>query len=131
MKNKVNLIGNLGKDPEIVNLDSGVKIAKFSLVTSETYKNKQGERVSETEWHNIVIFGKLAEIVEKYVSKGSKVDVEGKIKTRSWEKDGEKKYATDIIVNELVMLDSKPSSTSEQSAAYNTSSNNEHDDLAF
>lgn len=102
--NKVILIGNLGKDPETKYLESGKQLSNFSIATSETYKNQSGEKVTDTEWHNITAFGKLSEIADKHFTKGMKVLVEGKIKTRSWEKDGEKKYATDIIMNSFEFL---------------------------
>ena len=105
--NKVILIGNLGKDPEVKTLDSGSKVANFSVATSETWTDKQGEKHEETEWHNVVLWKGLAEIAEKYLKKGSKVYIEGKIKTRTWEADGVTKYAQDIIVNNLVMLGGK------------------------
>lgn len=112
MLNKATLIGNVGADPEIKSLQSGDKVANISLATSERWKDKQtGERKEKTEWHRVVIFGKLAEVVEKYVTKGSKLYIEGKIQTRSWEQEGVKKYTTEIILNGLgdtmVMLDSK------------------------
>lgn len=100
MINKATLIGNVGNDPEIKTFDNGNKKAGFSIATSETYKNKQGEKIEETEWHTISVFGKLAEIVESYVKKGDRVYVEGKIKTRSWDdKDGNKKYMTEIVLS--------------------------------
>ena len=105
--NKHLLIGHIGNDPEMVNLENGNKIAKFSLATNETYKNKAGEKVSETDWHNVVVFGKQAEIVEKYFKKGSKMLIEGRSKTRSWETEGVKKYATDVIMNSFEFLDTK------------------------
>ena len=105
LRNKVQLIGNLGKDPEIVNLESGKTLAKFSIATNESYKNAQGEKVTDTQWHNIVAWGKTAEIVEKYVSKGKEVAIEGKLTTRSWEdKDGMKRYITEVVCSELLML---------------------------
>lgn len=105
LRNKVQLIGNLGNDPEIITLESGKKLAKFSLATNESYKNAQGEKVSQTNWHNLIAWGKTAEIVEKYVSKGKELAIEGKLTTRSWEdKDGMKRYATEVVVNELLML---------------------------
>jgi single-strand DNA-binding protein len=110
LKNKVQLIGNLGSNPEIKTLDGGKKLAKFSLATSETYRNAQGEKVKETQWHNIVAWGKVAEIVEKYLTKGSEVAVEGKLTNRSYnDKDGNKKYFTEVQVNELLMLGEKSS----------------------
>ena len=108
LRNKVQLIGNLGNDPEVITLDSGKKLAKFSIATNENYKNAQGEKVTETQWHNVVVWNKTAEIVEKYLSKGNDVAVEGKLTTRSYEdKEGVKKYITEVVVNELLMLGSK------------------------
>jgi single-strand DNA-binding protein len=105
LRNKVQLIGNLGKDPEIVNLESGKTLAKFSIATNESYKNAQGEKVTDTQWHNIVAWGKTAQIVEKYVTKGKEVAIEGKLTTRSWEdKDGMKRYITEVVCSELLML---------------------------
>jgi single-strand DNA-binding protein len=105
LRNKVQLIGNLGQDPEIVNLDNGGKLAKFSVATNEIYKNSKGEKVTDTQWHNVVAWGKTAEIVENYLTKGNEVAVEGKLVHRSYEnKEGEKRYITEIKCNELVML---------------------------
>jgi single-strand DNA-binding protein len=105
LRNKVQLIGNLGQDPEVMNLDGGSKLAKFSIATNETYKNSKGERITETQWHNIVVWGKLADVVEKFLSKGSEVAVEGKLIHRSYEtKEGEKKYVSEIKCTELLML---------------------------
>lgn len=110
--NKVILVGNLGKDPEVRTLESGAVVAKFPLATTESYRNKNGERVETTEWHNIVIWRGLAEIAEKYLRKGSRVFVEGKIRTRSWEdKDGNKKYITEIEADNMMMLDTKSTSS--------------------
>src|SRR6266850_3296120 len=109
--NRVTLVGNLGKDPEIVNSNSGTKIAKFSLATNESFKNKEGSWTERTEWHNIVVFARLADVVESYVKKGSQVYIEGKIQTRTYEKDGVTKYFTEIVGNELVLLGSKGSSS--------------------
>lgn len=108
LRNQVQLIGNLGNDPEIIKLESGKKLAKFSIATNESYQNKQGERVTETEWHNIVAWGKTADIIEKYVGKGKEVIIKGKLTTRSYEtKEGEKRYNTEIVCDELVMLGGK------------------------
>jgi len=110
LKNKVQLIGNLGSNPEIKTLDGGKKLAKFSIATNESYRNANGEKVTETQWHNLVAWGKLAEIIEKYITKGSEVAVEGKLTYRTYnDKDGVKKYFTEIQVNELLMLGEKPS----------------------
>ncbi|WP_047415758.1 single-stranded DNA-binding protein [Cellulophaga sp. Hel_I_12] len=103
--NSVQLIGNLGNDPEIVNLDGGSKLAKFSIATSESYKNAQGEKVEGTQWHNIVAWGKTAEIVENYLTKEKQIAIEGKLVHRSYEtKEGEKRYITEIKCNKLMML---------------------------
>jgi single-strand DNA-binding protein len=112
--NKVILVGNLGKDPEVKYLDSGVAVANFSLATSESYKNKEGERVNQTEWHNIVLWRGLAEVAEKWLKKGSSVYIEGKIKTRKWEdKDGNTRYNTEILADNMTMLGSKSTSKPE------------------
>ncbi len=108
LKNKVQLIGNLGNAPEIKTLESGKKLARFSMATSETYRNAKGEKVTETQWHNLVAWGKLAEIAEKFLTKGKEVAIEGKIINRSYNnKEGEKKYITEIQVNDLLMLGSR------------------------
>jgi single-strand DNA-binding protein len=105
LRNRVQLIGNLGNDPEIINLDGGAKLAKFAIATNETYKNAKGEKVTDTQWHNVVAWGKTAEIVENYLNKGKEVAIEGKLTTRSYEtKEGEKRYVTEIRCNELLML---------------------------
>jgi len=99
------LVGNLGKDPEVRSLDAGRKVANFSLATTETYKNKNGERVEQTEWHNVVYYGPVAEVIEKYLRKGSQIYVEGKIRTRSYDdKEGIKRYITEIIGDTMTML---------------------------
>lgn len=108
LRNKVQLIGNLGNDPEIITMDSGKKLAKFSIATNESYKNAQGEKVVDTQWHNIIAWGKTAEIIESYVSKGKEVAIEGKLTNRSWEdKEGNKRYTTEVVCNELLMLGNK------------------------
>ena len=106
--NKVMLIGNLGKDPESREMGDGTKMAKFPIATTETYKNRQGEKVSNTEWHNIVLWRGLAEVAINWLKKGDSVYIEGKLKTRSWEDEsGVKKYATDIQADNLSMLGSR------------------------
>ena len=108
LKNKVQLIGNLGNDPEVITLDSGKKRAKFSIATNEFYKNAQGEKVTDTQWHNIVAWSKTADIVEKYLEKGKEVVIEGKLTNRSYEtKEGEKRYVTEVVVSEIVLLGNK------------------------
>src|ERR1051326_6875189 len=111
--NKVILVGNLGKDPEIKYTPSGVPVAKFSLATNERFKDKNGEWQDRTEWHNIVAWQRLAEIVGEYVKKGSKVYIEGKLQTSSWEdkQSGEKKYRTEVIAQDLVLLGSHENSS--------------------
>ena len=105
LRNSVHLIGNLGQDPEIVTLENGNKLAKFSIATTDSYKNAEGEKVDDTQWHNIVAWGKTAEIVENYLVKGKQVAIEGKLTHRSYEtKEGEKRYFTEIKCNELLML---------------------------
>ena len=108
LRNKVQLIGNLGNDPEIITMDSGKKLAKFSVATNESYKNQQGERVTDTQWHNVVAWGKTAEVIEQYVTKGKEVALEGKLTTRSYDdKDGNKRYTTEVVCNELLLLGNK------------------------
>ena len=108
LRNKVQLIGNLGNTPEIITLESEKKVAKFSIATNESYKNSQGEKVTDTQWHNVVAWNKTAEIIERYLEKGSEVAVEGKLTSRSYEtKEGEKRYVTEVVVSELLMLGKK------------------------
>lgn len=108
--NKVILVGRLGADPETKTMPSGEAFAKFSLATSESWKDKSGAKQERTEWHNVVVFGKLAEVVGKYLTKGQSVYVEGSITTRSWEdkETGQKRYMTEIKAREMTMLSSKP-----------------------
>lgn len=114
--NKVILIGNLGKDPEVRYLDNGVAVANFSLATTESYKNKEGERVSQTEWHNIVLWRGLAEIAEKFLKKGSAVYIEGKIRSRKWEdKEGNTRYTTEILADNMTMLGKREDNTTQPS----------------
>ncbi len=108
LRNKVQLIGNLGNNPEIRTLDGGKKLAKVSIATNESYKNAKGERVKETQWHNLIAWGKTADIMERFLKKGSEVAVEGKLITRNYmAKDGQKKYYTEVQVNELLILSKK------------------------
>ena len=110
LKNKVQLIGNLGNAPEVKTLESGKKMARFNVATNEVYRNAKGEKVTETQWHNLVAWGKVAEIVEKYLTKGKEVAIEGKLISRSYiDKEGNKKYITEVQVNELLMLGAKAS----------------------
>ncbi|MGB0456476.1 MAG: single-stranded DNA-binding protein [Flavobacteriaceae bacterium] len=105
LRNKVQLIGNLGNDPEIITLESGKKLAKFSLATNENYKDKDGQKQTKTDWHNVVAWNKTVDIIEQYVSKGKEIAIEGKLSTRSYEdKEGQKRYTTEVIINELLLL---------------------------
>jgi len=108
LKNKVQLIGNLGNAPEVKTLDGGNKLARLSLATNETYKNSKGEKVTETQWHNVIAWGKTAEIVEKYFTKGIEIMVEGKLINRNYtDKEGVKRYITEVQANELLILSKK------------------------
>lgn len=105
MKNTVQLIGNVGNDPEIKNLDGGRKLANLTIATNDSYKNDKGEKVEQTEWHKVVAWGKTAEIIEKYVTKGKEIAIEGKLTHRSYDdKNGEKRYVTEVVVNEVLLL---------------------------
>lgn len=103
--NRVTLIGNVGKDPEIKTFASGNKVAQITLATTERYKDRNGEQKEDTEWHSVQAFGKLADVVERFVHKGSLLYVEGKIRTRSYESDGRTIYKTEIVANAIQMLD--------------------------
>jgi len=110
--NRVMLIGNLGKDPDMQYLEGNIGVAKFSLATTETYKDRSGKLISQTEWHTIVLWRGLADLAQKYLHKGSLVYIEGRLKTRSWEdKDGNKKFATEIVGENLIMLDKRTDGT--------------------
>jgi single-strand DNA-binding protein len=106
--NRVMLIGNLGKDPDVQYLEGNIGVAKFSLATTETFKDRTGKLISQTEWHTVVLWRGLAELAQKYLHKGSLVYIEGRLRTRSWEdKDGNKKFATEVVGDNLIMLDKK------------------------
>lgn len=121
--NKVILIGNLGKDPDIQRVDGTVPVAKFPLATTETFKDRSGKQVSQTEWHNVVLWRGLAELAERYLRKGSLVYIEGHLHTRSWEdKDGNKKSITEIVGDNLIMLDKKLEAHTGSQGAAGTSS---------
>jgi single-strand DNA-binding protein len=106
--NKVILVGRLGKDPEVRHLENGAVVANFSMATSESYKDRTtGERKEQTEWHNVVLWRGLAEVAEKYVKKGDMIYVEGKLRTRSWEKDGITRYTTEVVGDNMTMLGGK------------------------
>ena len=143
--NKVILVGRLGKEPEVRNLDNGAVVANFSMATSEVYKDRTtGERKETTEWHNIVLWRGLAEVAQKYLHKGDMVYIEGKLRTRSWEKEGVTRYTTEIIADNMTMLSGKSGgggsnteyASTEKSSGGNFNSNaapadNSTDDLPF
>ncbi len=105
LKNNVKLVGNVGAEPVITNLDNGKKVARFSLATNETFKNSKGEKQTDTNWHTLIAWGKAAEIVEKYVTKGKEIAIDGKLTSRSYEtKENEKRYVTEVVVNEILLL---------------------------
>jgi len=108
LRNSVQLIGNLGANPDVKTLENGKTVARLSLATSEKFKNQKGEKVQETTWHNLVAWGKTAEIAEKFLKKGSELAIEGKLSNRSYEtKEGEKKYISEVVVNQILMLGGK------------------------
>jgi len=130
--NKVQIIGNLGKDPEVRAIPSGAKVANFSIATKESYTGKDGQKSDKTEWHNIVLWRGLAEIAEKYLRKGSQVYIEGKLSTRSWDdKDGQKRYITEIIGDNLVMLGKPASSQNQAGPSQPNQAPQVEDDLPF
>jgi single-strand DNA-binding protein len=108
LKNKVQLIGNLGQNPEIISFENGKKLAKMNIATNETFKDSKGNKQTDTQWHNVIAWGKTAEIIEKYVKKGQEVAIEGKLVNETYEaKDGTKRYATKIQISELLLLGNK------------------------
>lgn len=108
LRNKVQLIGNLGNNPEVINLESGKKLVKFSLATNDSYKKNNGEKITDTQWHNIIAWNKTAEIIENYTSKGTEIVIEGKLTSRSYEdKEGIKRYITEVVCNEVLLLGNK------------------------
>jgi len=143
--NKVILIGHLGRDPEVRTLETGTKVARFSIATTEIFKDKNGERKDHTEWHNIICWRNLAEIAEKYLAKGKQIYVEGRLRTRSWEEGGIKRFTTEIQADTFTMLGGKTEETAAspipmptQEPSSNTKSDNdlppfitEEDDLPF
>ena len=133
--NKVILVGNVGKDPEIRHLDSGVAVANFPMATSENYTAKNGDKVESTEWHNIVAWRGLAEVVEKYVTKGKQLYIEGKIKTRSWDdKEGNKRYMTEVVADVMQMLgtraDNQQNNNKPESSSYDNNQSGGSNDFA-
>ncbi len=119
--NKVILVGRLGRDPEVRNLENGVSVANFTMATSETYKDRTtGEKKETTEWHNIVLWRGLAEVAQRYLHKGDLVYIEGKLRTRSWEKEGVTRYTTEVVADNMTMLGSRGSSQGGGTSDYNT-----------
>ena len=107
-KNNVQLIGHVGQEPEIITTESGEKLAKLSLATNDSFTNNQGEKITNTDWHNIIAWNGTANIIEQYVAKGKEIGVQGKLTTRSWEdKEGVKRYTTEVVCNEILLLGSK------------------------
>jgi single-strand DNA-binding protein len=105
LRNKVQLIGRLGQDPEIITFEDGGKIARFNLATDDSYKDKQGNKIERTYWHPVVVKNGLVKVVENYITKGREIAIEGKLTNRSWDdNDGKKHYVTEVVVNELLML---------------------------
>lgn len=130
--NKVILVGNLGKDPEIRHLEGGAAVANFTLATSESYKDKSGARQEQTEWHNVVVWRGLAEIAEKYLKKGMTIYIEGKLRTRSWDdKEGHKRYSTEIVGDTFTILSKKENNPSAGNDDGNQSGSKVGDDLPF
>jgi len=129
--NKVILVGNLGKDPEVRHLEGGASVANFTLATTEAYKDKSGNRTEQTEWHNIVVWRGLAEVAEKYLKKGMTIYIEGKLRTRSWDdKDGHKRYTTEIVADTFTIL-SKKENNQQQNEGHNPQLPKTGDDLPF
>ena len=105
LKNKVQLIGHVGNDPEVKTFGEGKKVANITLATNESYKNDKGEKVEETQWHRIVAWGKTADLIEKYVTKGKEIAIEGKLTHKSYDdKNGEKRYVTEVVANEILLI---------------------------
>ncbi|MGQ0828532.1 MAG: single-stranded DNA-binding protein [Bacteroidota bacterium] len=132
--NKVILVGNLGKDPEVRHLEGGASVASFSLATSESYKDKSGQRIEQTEWHNIVVWRGLAEIAEKYLKKGMTIYIEGKLRSRSWDdKEGNKRYTTEVVGDHFTILSKKENSSQAPAGADESQSlgTKSADDLPF
>lgn len=108
LRNKVQLIGHVGNAPEIINLESGKKLVKLTMATNEKYTNAKGDKVEDTQWHNLVVWSKLTNVIESYVQKGDEIAIEGKLTNKSYDdKEGNKRYVSEIVVNELLMLGGK------------------------
>src|ERR1700712_4406638 len=108
LRNSVRLVGNLGMDPEVKNFDANKKLAKVAIATNESYKNDKGEKIVETQWHNLILWGTQAKLAEEYLKKGDEVAIEGKLSNRSYtDKDGNKRYVSEVVVNEFIKLSSR------------------------
>ncbi len=130
--NKVILVGNLGKDPEVRHLEGGAVVANFSLATSEVYKDKSGNKNEQTEWHNIVVWRGLAEVAEKYLKKGMTIYIEGKLRTRSWDdKEGHKRYITEIVGDTFTILSKREGSTISGNQDFGSTESKTGDHLPF
>ncbi len=132
--NKVQLIGNLGKDPELKYTSAGVAVATFSIATSDSWKDQEGNAQERTEWHNIVAWRKLAEICGEWLKKGKRVYIEGRLQTRTYEKDGVKRYMTEIVADQMIMLDGggqRPTNGSEAEVPASDAAPAKEDDLPF
>lgn len=130
--NKVILVGNLGKDPEIRHLEGGAAVASFSIATTEVYKDKAGVRHEQTEWHNIVVWRGLAEVAEKYLKKGMTIYIEGKLRTRSWDdKEGHKRYSTEVVGDTFTILSKKENQSTGNNEQSDVSGPKTGDDLPF
>jgi single-strand DNA-binding protein len=128
--NKVILVGRLGKDPEVRNLENGATVANFTLATSESYKDRTtGEKKEVTEWHNIVLWRSLAEISQKYLHKGDMVYIEGKLRTRSWEKEGVTRYTTEVVADNMTMLSTKGSGGGNSGSSYSPAESSSSDNF--
>lgn len=130
--NKVILVGNLGKDPEIRHLEGGASVAKFPLATTESFKDKAGQRIEQTEWHNIVMWRGLADIAEKFLKKGMTIYIEGKLRTRSWDdKEGHKHYTTEVVADNFTILSKRENNTASGKDESESISPKTGDDLPF
>jgi len=127
--NRMTILGNLGKDPEVKTTASGKKVATLTIATTESWKNSEGERVEETEWHRVIIWGRKAEVAEQYLRKGREVYIEGKKKTRNYEADGQTKYITEIIAHDMQLIGGRPPQTPEDVNTYHNQQPANYDDI--
>ncbi len=129
--NKAIIIGNLGRDPEVRYLPSGQPVANLNVATSERWKDKEGDQQEKTEWHRVVLFGKLAEIAGQYLNKGSRIYAEGRLQTREWEKDGQRRFTTEIVARDIIMLDAKGGGQQDEEPSYEEPPPSQDDDVPF